>query len=147
MWVGPGFRPLCSDCPGSRGPVTPGRGIAGESDEHVVSLPRVAGGMAMKAFIVFTEAEPVLVMTSRAAASNGRLEDGLTAIGFRNFIAHEVPVDGLKERYGIPFEVIESEVREGRDLRVLDSKGSHVFENIRFADLGTCIRHDSRSDH
>jgi len=99
----------------------------------------------MTAFLVFADSDPILVMTSRAAAADGRLIEGLASIGLVKFIAHEVPLDGLREKYGMPFEVIESDVRNGRDFRVLDSKGSHVLANIRLADLGEHIRYDSQS--
>jgi hypothetical protein len=90
----------------------------------------------MTAFLVFTDFEPLLVMTPRTAAADGRLARGLGDKGIRRFIAHEVPLEGLKERYGVPYEIVESDVRGGSDVRVLDSNGSHVFANIRFADLG-----------
>ena len=96
----------------------------------------------MKAYLVFSECEPLLIMSSRAAADDGRLVCGLTDRGFDKFIAYEVPVSGLRERYGVPFEVIEHDVRTGRGVRVLDYKGSHVLENVRFSDLGTCICHE-----
>jgi hypothetical protein len=90
----------------------------------------------MTAFLVCTDCEPLLVVTPRTAAADGRLARGLGEKGIRRFIAHEVPLDGLKKLYGVPFEVIEAEVRERRDVRILDSNGHHVFSNIRFADLG-----------
>jgi hypothetical protein len=97
----------------------------------------------MTAFLVFTESEPLIVMTSRAAAADGRFETGLTRRGHGKFIAHELPLDQLRSRYGVPFEVIEAEVAGGKDLRILDSDGRHVFDSISFADLGACVRHDS----
>jgi hypothetical protein len=99
----------------------------------------------MKAFLVFGEGEPVLIMSSRAAADDGRLVGGLTDRGFSKFIAYEVPLDRLRERYGVPFEVIEHDVRHGKEVRVLDYKGSHVLNNVRFAELGSCICHESTS--
>lgn len=99
----------------------------------------------MVAFLVFGEGEPALIMSSREAADDGRLISGLTTRGFNKFIAYEVPLPELRERYGVPFEVIEHDVRNGKEVRVLDYKGRHVLENVRFADLGSCIWHESTS--
>jgi hypothetical protein len=93
----------------------------------------------MTAFLVFTDFEPLLVMAPRTAAVDGRLVRGLGEKGIQRFIAHEIPLDDLKVRYGVPFEVVESDVRRGGDVRVLDSKGSHVLANVRLADLGPPI--------
>jgi hypothetical protein len=97
----------------------------------------------MIAYLVFTSWEPFLVMTSRDAVHDGRLVEGLGRMGFEKFIAREVPIDSLRARYGVPFEVIEKEVKEGKDVRVLDYKGEHVFKNVLLDDLGTCIRHEA----
>jgi hypothetical protein len=35
-------------------------------------------------------------------------------------------------------------VKHGKELRVLDSIGSRVFESVRLADLGACIQHDGQ---
>jgi hypothetical protein len=82
-------------------------------------------------------------MTSRTAVTDGRLEQGLKQRGHEKFIAHELPLDQLRSRYGVPFEVIESDVKGGKDPRVLDSNGHHAFDNISFAELGACVWHDS----
>jgi hypothetical protein len=95
----------------------------------------------MTAFLVFTETEPLLVMASRSAVTNGRLAGGLARKGIDRFIAHEVPLENLRSKYGIPFEIIEADIRDGQDIRVLDSKGSHVFSKIRFSDLGRTIQY------
>jgi hypothetical protein len=97
----------------------------------------------MKAFLVFNEGEPLLIMSSRAAADDGRLVTGLTNRGFKKFIAYEVPLQQLRARYGVPFEVLEHDVMNGKEVRVLDYKGRHVLENVRLADLGSCIWHES----
>ena len=90
----------------------------------------------MTAFVVFTETEPMLVMASEAAVSDGRFADRLAAMGFERFIAHEVPLTTLREQYGVPLEVLESDIRDGKPVRILDSSGRHVFSNISLAQLG-----------
>jgi len=97
----------------------------------------------MTAFLVFTEGEPLIVATSEKAAADGRLVKNLSRKGIDKFIAHEIAVDQLRDAYGVPFEVVEADIAGGRDLRVLDSKGSHAFANVRFADLGKCVRYEA----
>jgi len=96
----------------------------------------------MTAFLVFTGGEPLIVATAEEAEADGRLVDSLSRKGIDKFIAHEIDVDRLREAYGVPFEVIEADIISGRDLRVLDSKGSHAFAKVQFADLGRCIRYE-----
>ena len=90
----------------------------------------------MTALLVFTESQPLLVMVSRAAVSDGRLDEDLRNRGIKKFIAHEVPLEYLRYQYGVAFELIEADIRSGEDIRVLDSRGSHIFSKVRFADLG-----------
>jgi len=101
----------------------------------------------MTAYLVFPESEPFIVMTSRAAVTDGHLEKRLTQRGDGKFIAHELPLDQLRSRYGVPFEVIEAEIKRGADPRVLDYNGRHVLDNFSFAEFGASIWHDfSNSD-
>jgi hypothetical protein len=97
----------------------------------------------MTAFLLFTESEPRIVMASRTMVREGRLPGELRDRGIGKFIAHELPVEGLRARYGIAFEVIEDDVRRGKELRFLDSNGGHVFDTVTFADLGATIVQDS----
>jgi hypothetical protein len=94
----------------------------------------------MTALLVFTEKQPILVMASKMAITNGRLEEHLKNRGIETFIAHEVPLDALRQEYGMAFERVEGDIRNGEEMRVLDSKGSHVFARVRFADLGQRIQ-------
>ncbi len=96
----------------------------------------------MTAFVVFTETEPMLVMASEAAVSDGRFADRLAAMGFERFIAHEVPLNALRAQYGVPLEVLESDIRSGKPVRILDSSGRHVFSSVSLAQLGPGCVHD-----
>jgi hypothetical protein len=42
----------------------------------------------------------------------------------------------------VAFELIEADIRNGEDIRVLDSRGSHIFSKVRFADLGHGLQCD-----
>lgn len=92
--------------------------------------------------LVFTEAKPLIVAAPKEAVTNGTLLDGLSRVGIHRFIAHEIAVDRLREIYGVPFEVIETDVKNGKGLRVLDSNGRHVLAHVQLADLGPGVAHD-----
>ena len=95
----------------------------------------------MKTFLIVTEAEPLIVAAPLEAVTDGRLVESLSRVGIDRFIAHEIAVEGLREAYGVPFEVIETEIKNGKDVQVLDSNGNHVFARVRFADLRPGIAH------
>ena len=95
----------------------------------------------MTAFLVLTEAEPILVMATRAEVEGGGLVKDLSRVGINQFIAHEITVDGLREVYGRAFEVIEADVKNGKGLRVLDSNGDHALSHVQLANLGLVIVH------
>lgn len=99
----------------------------------------------MIAFLVFTDSQPILVVASRAAVSSGRLADVLADKGVGKFIAHKVPLDDLRNEYGVAFEIIESDIRKGAPIRVLDSSGTRAFTKVHFSDLEHPIRHDPAS--
>ncbi len=99
----------------------------------------------MRAFLVFSESEPIVVMASRRAVREGQLVDRLTRMGHDRFIAHEVPVETLRESYGLPFEVIESDIRHGKSIRVLDSDGRRIFASLPLSELGSEYRHDGQA--
>jgi hypothetical protein len=95
----------------------------------------------MKAFLILTEGEPRIVAIPREMAAGSCLAEILSKAGIDRFIAHEVSVDRLRETYGLPFDVVESDVRNGKGLRVLDSNGRHAFSHLRLANLGPGITH------
>lgn len=96
----------------------------------------------MRSFLVLTENGPLLVMTSHSCITEGALLDSLRRKGIDKFIAYEVPTDRLHEYYGLPFEVIAADIERGKDLRVLDFDGPHIFNCLSFAELGRAIHYE-----
>ncbi len=95
----------------------------------------------MKAYVIFSSNEPVLVVT-RQPIRNQVVLDQLDRIGILKFIAREVPVLHLRRRYGRQFDVIEEALSKGTDLRVLDFSGRRIFQNLPFSEFGPAYRHD-----
>jgi hypothetical protein len=97
----------------------------------------------MKAGILFTGTGPILILTSYQALDDPKLVEKLSSKGIKKFIASEVSVDKVKERYGNHYNVIMGDLQQTDDLRVLDYNGHNVFYNFKFSELGEMVFHDT----
>ena len=97
---------------------------------------------AMRSYLVLTENGPLLVLTSRSCITEGALLESLHNKGVDKFIAYEVEVERVHEFYGLPFEVIAADLEQGKDLRVVDFDGPHIFDCLSLADLGQDIHYE-----
>ena len=97
----------------------------------------------MKSFLVLTENGPLLLLTSMSSITEGILLDSLHGKGIDKFIAYEVPVEKVHDFYGLPFEIIAADLERGKDLRVVDFDGPHIFNRLSFSDLGRQIQHEA----
>ncbi len=96
----------------------------------------------MKAGIIFTGAGPILILTSYEAFDNPKLIAKLKAKGVQKFIATEVPIEKVEERYGHHFNVVMGDLHQTDDLRVLDYNGHNVLYNFAFADMSKPIYYE-----
>jgi hypothetical protein len=97
---------------------------------------------AMKGGIFFTGSGPIVVVTSYDSFTDPAFLEKLTAKGLNKFIAYEVRVDELKQKYGKHFDVIMNDLHQTDDLRVLDYDGHRVFNNFTLAKLSKPIYHE-----
>ena len=93
----------------------------------------------MKSLLLLTASGPLLVLTSHDSLRDPKLLDALKGRGIGKFVAFEVPLTLAKERYGGHFQVVENDLHETDDLRVLDLNGQRIFQLFRFDELGTPI--------
>jgi len=96
----------------------------------------------MKAGIFFTGSGPLLILTSYDSLSEPRLLEKLQAKGIKKYIAYEVPVDLVKEKYGAHYDVVINDLKQEDDLRVMDYDGHHVFYTFSFKTLGQPVYFD-----
>ncbi len=97
----------------------------------------------MKAYFLWTVSGPQMILTSFDLNKDA---NGLTWIaneGITKFMAYEVSIDLVKERYGERFEVVAKDPNQTDKLRFLDTEGRRVLNSIHFAELGTQINHES----
>jgi hypothetical protein len=94
----------------------------------------------MRAYIIFSGTGPILILTTYSSLVDERLVGKLQHKGIAKFIAYEVPIDDVKRIYGVPFDVIASDLERAEDVRVLDFNGHHIFSRFSFAQLGEPIK-------
>lgn len=97
----------------------------------------------MKAGIIITGAGPILVLTSYESFTEKNFVRKLNSKGIKKFIAYEIPLDKVKERYGVHFSVVMGDLHETDDLRVLDYDGHHIFLNFSFAEMGAPVQYEA----
>jgi len=95
----------------------------------------------MKAYIVFSGTGPILILTTYSELENPALLSKLKHKGIDKFIAYEVPVETVRKIYGVPFEVIATDLETTEDLRVLDFNGHHIFSRFSLVELGEPIKY------
>ena len=96
----------------------------------------------MRSFVLLTETGPVLLLTRCASITEDGLVDRLNGRGIEKFIAFEVPVNKVHRLYGVPFEVVAADIDDGRDMRILDYNGPHIFSSFSFDELGAPTHHE-----
>ena len=96
----------------------------------------------MRAYLIFTHTGPILIMTSCSCVTEESLLENFQHRGIEKFIAYEVPVDSLHRLYGVPFEVVASDLERGNAMRVLDFNGPHILDTFRLSELGSAISYE-----
>lgn len=96
----------------------------------------------MRSYLVLTGSGPLLLLTSMKSITEEVLLESLHGKGIDKFIAYEVPVDKVHDFYGVPFEIIAADLESGKDLRVVDFDGPHIFRCLSFSDLGRQVQYE-----
>ncbi|MFP5212543.1 MAG: hypothetical protein ACLGPL_04115 [Acidobacteriota bacterium] len=96
----------------------------------------------MKAGIVITGTGPILILTSYQSFSDPTFSQKLSDKGIKKYIAYELPVEKVQDRYGLQFSAIARDLSKASDLRVLDYNGHQIFSLFRFDELGQPIYRD-----
>ena len=96
----------------------------------------------MKAGIIFTGTGPILILTSYDSFDDAKFVAKLDVKGVKKFIASELPIEKVKEKYGNQFKVVMGDLNQTDDLRVLDYNGYNVFYNFSFSDMGKPVYYE-----
>lgn len=95
----------------------------------------------MKALMIVSGSGPILVLSSHGS-DDAVLRGKLHHKGIDKFIAYELPIEEVEERYGGHFRAVSNDLHESDDLRVLDVNGQRVFSLFRLDQLGAPMVHD-----
>jgi hypothetical protein len=101
----------------------------------------------MKVIMLMTGGGPLVILTSYDEVTEVGLLKKLETKGIDKFIAHEIPLELAKERYGTHFTVVGNDLRESDDLRVLDYNGDRAFKLFSFDELGPPITYEAGDAH
>ena len=96
----------------------------------------------MKAALLFAGSGPLVILTSYGSLQEPALIEKLASKGIEKFIAYELPLDKVKQRYGGHFTVVTHDLHESDDLRVLDFNGERAFRLFRLDELEGPVMYD-----
>ncbi|MDJ0834790.1 MAG: hypothetical protein QNJ69_14805 [Gammaproteobacteria bacterium] len=96
----------------------------------------------MKTFLLFTGTGPLVVLSSHASVEDPVFLNKLDAKGISKFIAHELPLDAVKERYGAHYDIASHDLHETDDLRVIDFDGQRIMRLFKFSEYGPEFMHE-----
>jgi len=100
----------------------------------------------MRAIMLYTASGPLVILTSYDSPTAPDLLTKLQAKGITKFIAWEIPLGLAKARYGGHFPVVEHDLHQTDDLRVLDYAGDRAFRLFSFAELGPAVFYEEGKD-
>jgi len=90
----------------------------------------------VKAYLISTSSGPLVVLTSCDSIDSPRSLEIARAKGYDKFIAHELPLESVKAKYGVHFEAVCKEPHENDALRVLDYEGKRIYRNFSYEEFG-----------
>jgi hypothetical protein len=90
----------------------------------------------MKAAIFVNGSGAILILTSHESLYDDVFRRKLRAKGIEKYIAFEVPIELVKERYGNHYNVVVEDLKQDDDLRVMDFDGRRVFQRFSFKEMG-----------
>jgi hypothetical protein len=95
----------------------------------------------MRAYLLFMGSGPILLLSTYPKLTDERLVSKLRYKGIDKFIAYEVALDAVRERYGDAFENVSRDLGEVEDMRVLDFNGHQIMANFSLDKLGDPIKY------
>ena len=96
----------------------------------------------MKSGIVFSGTGPILILTTFDSLTDSRLVNKLSSKGIKKFIAYELPVELVREKYSTRFGAVMNDIKQTDDLRVLDYNGHGVLNHFSFSVMGPPLHYE-----
>jgi hypothetical protein len=98
----------------------------------------------MNAYLLFTATGAVVILTSYNSIKDAELINRLESKGIKKFVAHELPLELVKERYGAHFDIIRNDPDETDEIRVLEEDGERAFNMFSFEEMGSPVYHEPK---
>jgi hypothetical protein len=95
---------------------------------------------SVRSYIIFTGTGPILVLSTYPELFDARLVDKLRYKGIVKFIAYEVALAAVQERYARAYESVAADLTAVEDLRVLDFNGHQIMTHFSLSELGEPIK-------
>lgn len=95
---------------------------------------------AIRAYLIFTGTGPILALSSYPSVTDERLLGKLRYKGIDKFLAYEVALDAVAERYPEGYGHTTRELAGVEDLRVLDFNGHQIMARFSLQELGEPIK-------
>jgi hypothetical protein len=96
-----------------------------------------------RAYLIFTGTGPILALSTYPKLTDERLVEKLRHKGIEKFLAYEVELEAVKDRYDEAFNRISSDLAGAEDIRVLDFNGHQIMANFSLDELGDPIKFGS----
>ncbi|HEX5761092.1 MAG TPA: hypothetical protein VF121_18035 [Thermoanaerobaculia bacterium] len=97
-----------------------------------------------RAYLIFTGTGPILVLSTYPQITDPRLVQKLRYKGIDKFIAYEVDLGAVQDRYRHSYETISKDLQDGEeDLRVLDFNGHQIMANFSLEALREPVKFES----
>lgn len=93
-----------------------------------------------RAYLIFTGSSPILVLSTYPKLTDERLIAKLRYKGIDKFIAYQVDLDAVEERYAQSFHKVVEDLQGVEDIRVLDFNGHQIMANFSLDALGDPIK-------
>jgi len=98
----------------------------------------------IRAYLIFTGSGPILILSTYPSLTDEHLISKLRYKGIDKFIAYEVQIDAVKQRYEGSYESIAKDLEGGSDdIRVLDFNGHQIMANFSLQALGEPVKYGS----
>ena len=98
-----------------------------------------------RAYMIVPGSGPLVILTTYQSITDSELLEKLDSKGINKFIAFEVPLGLVKERYGRHYDVVVKNLYETDDLRVLDFDGPRAFRSFSFKEMGAPIYYEANA--
>ncbi len=93
-----------------------------------------------RAYLIFTGTGPILALATYASLTDERLIEKLSYKGIDKFIAYEVELEAVQNRYPDSFAKVANDLAGEEDIRVLDFNGHQIMTNFSLDELGEPIK-------